>query len=217
MNTQFTRRIYRRADFNLINGDNTHAVFLKRRVPTALTDFLCSTLAQVPSTAMAVWLDSANDDLAALLTQEANKKKIAPLSNLNTVGHRLLLRTLAAQVATFRRYSGREKVSLEIHINRNNLPKFHVDGYPHVMTRTLIGKGTLWVPRETVDESTRESYYYPQVNFAEARQVPTGWITFERGGGGGFIHSSPLEEPGTRLLVICVDRSDRSLPSLYDA
>lgn len=214
MNTQFTRCIYRAADLQLLNTPRINAVFLKRSVPRRLTDFLTEALANEPDSAFAVKLDSRDTDLATALTAAAREADIAMLSTLDTPGHRLLLQSLARLVRTFRRYSGREKVSLELHVNRHNLPRFHVDWYPHIMTRTFIGQGTLWVPREYVDEATREDYFYPQVDLRLARQVPTGWLVFERGGPGGFIHSSPQENiSGPRFFAACVDRSDTSLPS----
>lgn len=198
------------------NTPHINAVFLPTAVPASLDALIRRELANVPADAVELEIESVCPrKVRRAIMAYGRKKNIPILANINSPKAAELWHAIYQQVRLYRRISGAKRVTLGLHINTHHAPVFHVDGYPHIVTRTLVGDGTLWVPNTEVDESLRQHYVYTDLAPQNPRQVPTGWIVAERGYKGGFIHSSPQSTAGTRLLVLALDRKNPTLPYLY--
>lgn len=204
-------------DLGRINGPDINAVFLPRRVSKSLDALIHRELGHIGEHATELEIESvAEADVLQAVKAYGDEKNIPVLANIDKPAHAELWRAIYQLVQLYQRVSGNSRVTLALHINTHHAPSFHLDGYPHIVTRTFVGNGTLWVPNSEVSDDEREFYFYKNLKPEQARQVPRGWIVAERGYKGGFIHSSPSGQAGTRLFVIALNRKNPVLPYLFE-
>lgn len=204
-------------DLNRINTPDTNAVFLPRRVSKSLEALIHRELADIDEYATELEIESvAEADVRQAVKACGTEKNIPVLANIDKPQNAELWRAIYQLVQLYHHISGDSRVTLALHINTHHAPSFHLDGYPHIVTRTLVGNGTLWVPNSEVSDDEREFYFYKNLKPEQARQVPCGWIVAERGYKDGFIHSSPSGNAGTRLFIIALNRKNPVLPYLFE-
>lgn len=215
MHIKTTRQVQCPSALSLITTPGLNAVFLEQQVSASLQNFIRSAFATAPSRSLSVTAPSGSpQELLQNMQYIGERTNLRQLRDMGTEAYAELWQSICRLVAHYQGITGSQGVTVGLHMNGHHTPIFHIDGYAYLVTQTLLGEGTLWLPSADVDETGRQGYTYPQQSAAKAQQVPTGWITAKRGYLGGLVHSSPQTKAGTRLFVVVYNREQMVSPYL---
>lgn len=210
-----TQQVQHAAELSRIKTPGLNAVFLPQTVPNDLQNFIRSAFATAPSRSLSVHSPTGSPlELLEKMQRIGINTKLPQLRDMGTPAYAELWQHICKLVSCYQQVVGYTGVTIGLHINGHHTPVFHIDGYAYLVTQTLLGEGTLWLPNTAVDESRRQGYVYPQQGADLAQQVPTGWITAKRGYLGGLVHSSPQTKADTRLFIVVYNRDKMLAPFL---